>query len=65
MDDNPDLFTTHQAAKIFGVKPITVIRWIKKGVIPCMSTVGGHRRIKREDLKRLAEKNNVSWVEEV
>lgn len=60
MNDNPDLFTTHQAADILGVTPITVIRWIKKGAIPCMTTLGGHRRIKREDLERIAKEHNAT-----
>jgi len=58
MNDNPDLYTTHQAAEILGVTPITVIRWIEKGALTCLKTLGGHRRIQREELERLAREHN-------
>ena len=60
MNDNPEILTTHQAAEILGVTPITVIRWIKKGAIPCMTTLGGHRRIKVSDVERLVKENSVN-----
>lgn len=45
------IFSTHDAAKICHVTPMTVIRWIEEGKIPAFKTVGGHRRILRADLE--------------
>jgi excisionase family DNA binding protein len=39
--------TTGEAAAIFDVEPDTVLRWIKSGDIPAISTPGGHYRINR------------------
>lgn len=33
-----------QAARILGVSPKTVNRWANEGRIPCIVTMGGHRR---------------------
>lgn len=52
---NEHLYTTHEAAELLHVKPITVIRWIKKGRLKCMTTLGGHRRIEQKDLDALIE----------
>jgi len=32
------------------VKPDTVLKWIKKGVLPATRTVGGHYRVEEQDL---------------
>lgn len=58
-EENEEIYTTHEAAEILGVSPITVIRWIKKGQLKCLTTLGGHRRIERKDLKALAEQHNL------
>lgn len=39
-----------QAARLLGVKPITVRRWTDAGILPCVRTPGGHRRVAREDV---------------
>jgi excisionase family DNA binding protein len=31
------------------VKPDTVLKWIKKGVLPATRTVGGHYRVEEQD----------------
>ncbi len=48
-----DTYSTHDVAKICCVTPTTVIRWIEDGLIPAFKTVGGHRRVRREDLERV------------
>ncbi len=55
------LYTTHQVAKLLGVTPITVIRWIEDGKLKCFTTVGGHRRIEHEELARFAQSYNLPW----
>ena len=43
-----------QAARILGVTPITARRWTEAGLLPCVRTPGGHRRIAREDVVELS-----------
>jgi excisionase family DNA binding protein len=43
-----------QAARLLGVTPITARRWTEAGLLPCVRTPGGHRRIAREDVKELS-----------
>jgi excisionase family DNA binding protein len=40
-----NLYSTFQAATIFGVSPDTVLKWIKSGKIHASRTLGGHYRI--------------------
>lgn len=55
------LYTTHEVAKLLGVTPITVIRWIDGGRFKCFTTVGGHRRIEHDELLRFAHEYNLPW----
>jgi len=55
------LYTTHEVAKLLGVTPITVIRWIENGKFKCYTTVGGHRRIEHQELVRFAQAYNLPW----
>ena len=45
------LMTTGQAAKLCGVTPDTVLKWIKKDRVPATRTAGGHYRIALPDLE--------------
>jgi len=45
-----DVLTVSQASKCCRVSPKTIINWIEAGHIKSYKTVGGHRRIKKEDL---------------
>ena len=40
-------------AKLCGVTPRTVARWVDAGQLPAVFTTGGHRRIRREDVYSL------------
>jgi excisionase family DNA binding protein len=42
------------AARRLGVSSHTIRRWTASGVLPCIRTAGGHRRIKHEDVDELA-----------
>lgn len=55
------LYTTHEVARLLGVTPITVIRWIEGGKFKCYTTVGGHRRIEHEELLQFAQNYNLPW----
>ncbi|HTL48761.1 MAG TPA: response regulator [Verrucomicrobiae bacterium] len=55
------LYTTHEVARLLGVTPITVIRWIEGGKFSCFTTVGGHRRIAHDELVHFAQAYNLPW----
>ena len=55
------LYTTHEVARLLGVTPITVIRWIENGKFKCFTTVGGHRRIDHNELVHFAQAYNLPW----
>ena len=40
---------------MFAVDPETVSRWASTGKIPCIRTMGGHRRFRAEDVDRLMQ----------
>lgn len=61
MEQPRKLYTTHEVAKLLGVTPITVIRWIESGKFKCFTTVGGHRRIDYDELVRFAQAYNLPW----
>jgi excisionase family DNA binding protein len=53
MDTGKDLYSTFQAAKVLGVSPDTVLKWIKAGKIPASRTLGGHYRIGKDTMDEL------------
>lgn len=55
------LYTTHEAARLLGVTPITIIRWVEAGKLNCFTTVGGHRRIQYDELVRFAREYHMPW----
>lgn len=46
--------TAGQAARILGVSPKTVNRWANDGRIPCLVTLGGHRRFHADVIATVA-----------
>lgn len=46
-----DTFTVYTASQCCNVSSKTIINWIDAGHIKAYRTVGGHRRIKRDDLE--------------
>ncbi len=42
-----------EAARILEVSPKTVSRWSDKGLIPCITTLGGHRRFRRSTVEQI------------
>ena len=63
-----ELLTTGEVAKLCGVTPNAVLKWIKKGKLPATRTPGGHYRVSRETCAQLGlcepvvEKRDLSGV---
>ena len=54
-----DYLTPGQAAAILRVSPQTVSRWADAGLLPCVVTLGGHRRFERDVVLRAAAQMGV------
>jgi excisionase family DNA binding protein len=59
------IFTVFQASKYCNVSPKTIINWIDAGHIEAYRTVGGHRRIKIDDLEAFMRKQGIPIPEEL
>jgi excisionase family DNA binding protein len=54
--EQPDkLLTPAEVAQMFRVNPKTVTRWARAGKISAIKTLGGHRRFRASEIKRLLE----------
>ncbi len=50
----PDvLLTPAEVAELFGVGPKTVTRWARAGKLGSLRTLGGHRRYRAAEVRRL------------
>lgn len=47
-----------EVAREFGVNPKTVTRWAKAGKIAAIRTLGGHRRYRSSEVKRLLKETS-------
>ncbi len=54
-DDKEFLLPSEVAQRLY-VSPKTVARWATMGLIPCVVTLGGHRRFRREDVEAIAKR---------
>jgi excisionase family DNA binding protein len=59
-----DILTVYKASQYCRVSPKSIINWIEAGHINAYKTVGGHRRIKREDLENFMRKQGIPIPEE-
>ncbi len=59
-----EILTVSQAGKYCKVSPKTIINWIDAGYIKAYKTVGGHRRIKKEDLDQFLKEKGMPLPEE-
>jgi excisionase family DNA binding protein len=50
----PRFLLGSQVAEILHVSPKTVARWAKEGKLPCLKTLGGHRRYPEQEIRDLA-----------
>lgn len=51
-DEAPEYLGPARVAEILHVSPKTVNRWANEGRIPCIVTLGGHRRFRRADVEQ-------------
>lgn len=54
-----EVLTVYQASKYCCVSPKTISNWIDEGHIKAFRTVGGHRRIRKEDLDAFLRKQGM------
>lgn len=54
-----DYFTTHEVARMAHVSPSTVLNWIDRGLLGAHRTVGGHRRVPRDQLVRFLREHSM------
>ena len=48
-----------EVSAIFGVSRSTITRWARQGRLPCLLTLGGHRRYLVDDVLRLIGESHV------
>ena len=51
--EDGEYLTPSQVAGILHVSPKTVSRWASQGDLPCLVTLGGHRRFRRQDVENV------------
>ena len=44
--------TSGESARLLNVSPKTVNRWAARGLLPCVVTMGGHRRFRLDDVEK-------------
>jgi excisionase family DNA binding protein len=49
------LLTPAEVAALFRVDPKTVTRWAKAGKLTSLRTLGGHRRYRESEIRRLLD----------
>jgi excisionase family DNA binding protein len=52
--DERTYLSRSEVAEMFSVSPNTVTRWAEAGILPCVRTLGGHRRYERNTILELA-----------
>ncbi len=53
-ENDEELLLPSEVAARLHVSPKTVTRWASMGLIPCVVTLGGHRRFRRKDAELIA-----------
>ena len=54
-----EVYSTYELAKLCHVHQTTIIKWIKEGRLSAYETLGGHRRVKKENFLRFLEDNKL------
>lgn len=54
-DGAEKLLTPGEVATLFRVDPKTVTRWAKAGKLTAIRTLGGHRRYRESEVRRLLD----------
>ncbi|HEX2031299.1 MAG TPA: BldC family transcriptional regulator [Actinomycetota bacterium] len=55
--DKERLLTPAEVAALFRVDPKTVTRWAKAGKLSSIRTLGGHRRYRESEVRRLLDRS--------
>jgi excisionase family DNA binding protein len=61
MNDSNLLLTTSDAAELLNAHASSVKRWASEGTLPCVTTHGGHRRFRLEDLRVFSKSSGVPF----
>ncbi len=56
--------TPGEAARLLGVSPKTINRWTKEGRLACTTTLGGHRRFRRDVIRAVAASMGLEQLDE-
>lgn len=51
-----DYLSAGQVAVLLHVSPKTVSRWATQGLLPCLVTLGGHRRFRLADVEEIVRR---------
>jgi excisionase family DNA binding protein len=57
--------TSSQAASLLMVSPVTIREWARKGLLPSVSTAGGHRRFLLDQLQQFAQRHGIHLDSEI
>ncbi|HJS90063.1 MAG TPA: response regulator [Steroidobacteraceae bacterium] len=57
--------TSLEAAGLLMVSPVTIREWARKGLLPSVSTAGGHRRFLLDQLRQFAARHGIALEGEV
>jgi len=55
-------YTISETAHLLGVHPTTIRRWHKADRISCIRTLGGHRRIHKDEIKRIIDGKKRKYI---
>lgn len=58
--DDEDILLPHEAAAVLGVTSKTLARWAAAGKVPCITTLGGHRRFRVADIEVVRAKQRAT-----
>lgn len=61
-NDMEEMISTGKAAKLLGVHPLTVARYVDLGILEGMRTPGGTRRVNRESVEKITRTRVSSTV---
>jgi len=58
--EGEELLTPSNVARLFRVRPKTVVRWAEEGKLTAVRTPGGHRRFLGSEVRRLLAAEDVT-----
>ncbi len=61
-ENGEKLLTPAEVAAMFRVDPKTVTRWAKAGKLSSIRTLGGHRRYRESEIRRLLQESTTGRI---